>query len=143
MQIDTRDDKLIDIERGGPDMKGDMKRPLKSRKSRWLCGNWWSKEVEAKLMEKEIEVEMITHPNLNYKLSKSHLMTLKPGNEVADEVVNAYLELLKEREKRYFETKNVASHFFMASEFMEVAKFYVQDVNKHPLDRSKHDLQVD
>lgn len=78
-------------------------------------------------MKKEIEVEMISYKNLHYDVSKSHLMTLNPGNKVADgEVDNAYFELLMERDKRYFETENVASHFLMASEFMEVANFYVQ-----------------
>ncbi|KAK1394727.1 hypothetical protein POM88_013783 [Heracleum sosnowskyi] len=144
-EIDTKEDLLVDVRRGGPEMKGEIKRASKSCKARWLYGNWWSKEVEVEIAArpiKGVEVEVISHRNLFYNLDKSHLMTLKPRNEVADEIVNAYFELLREREKRYFEYENVARHFFMPSEFMEVAKFYVQDVKKHPLDRSEDDLKV-
>ncbi|KAK1359907.1 hypothetical protein POM88_044381 [Heracleum sosnowskyi] len=142
-EVDIKQNKLIDIGKGGPKMKREMKRPSKSRKSRWLCGNWWINEVEiAAGPIKEVEIEVNCHMNLFYKLHKSQLMTLKSGNKVVDEIVNAYLELLREREKRYFEYKNVVSHFFMPSEFMEMVKFYVQDLKKHPLNICENDVEV-
>ena len=68
MQVDTKEDMFIDVQRQGGEMKGDMKRPLKNHKLRWLFANWWSKD--------DIDVEPISHLNLNYELHKPHLMSL-------------------------------------------------------------------
>ncbi|KAK1379596.1 hypothetical protein POM88_026340 [Heracleum sosnowskyi] len=122
-EIDTKEDLLVDVRRGGPEMKGDIKRALKSRKARWLYGNWWSKEVEVEIAARSIkgvEVEVISHRNLFYNLDKSHLMTLKPRNEVADEIVNAYFELLREREKRSEDDLKVLKSFLVNEKLVPI-----------------------
>ena len=134
MQGDTTQDKLIDVQRGGGEMKGTLTRPLKNRKVRWLYNNWWSGEAV---------VEEVSHRNLNYRLHKVHLLTLLPKLYVEDGIVNGYFELLRERETMYTNNgqfKKVAKYFFMPSDFMETAKMYVQ--SKHPLERPMNELEV-
>ncbi|XP_019433453.1 PREDICTED: ubiquitin-like-specific protease ESD4 isoform X1 [Lupinus angustifolius] len=74
------------------------------------------------LMQEEInEVEnafsanrrriLVTHENSNIEISTEKLQCLRPGVWLNDEVINLYLELLKEREKRE-PKKFLKCHFF-------------------------------
>ncbi|KAL3626518.1 hypothetical protein CASFOL_030067 [Castilleja foliolosa] len=54
---------------------------------------------------------LVTHQNSNVDITGEILQCLKPGAWLNDEVINVYLELLKEREKREPE-KFLKCHFF-------------------------------
>ncbi|XP_058075901.1 ubiquitin-like-specific protease ESD4 isoform X1 [Magnolia sinica] len=54
---------------------------------------------------------LVTHANSNIVITKEKLMCLRPGEWLNDEVINLYLELLKEREKRV-PKKFLKCHFF-------------------------------
>ncbi|KAK1369207.1 hypothetical protein POM88_035299 [Heracleum sosnowskyi] len=78
-------------DQGGPSRKGDLTRPLKNRKIRWLFRHWWTNDDEFLWQ---------THCQkcVTMSLTKEKLLTLKPGNSLEDSIVNAYVELLKIRE---------------------------------------------
>ena len=91
-QIDTPGDQLKDkAERGGNERRGDLTRPLKNRKVRWLFRHWWN-----------LEGDFIWYDHggkgVTYQLSHESVMTLRPSFWLEDEVVNAYGELLRLRE---------------------------------------------
>ncbi|KAJ3683714.1 hypothetical protein LUZ60_013941 [Juncus effusus] len=54
---------------------------------------------------------LVTHENSNIEISKQIIRCLRPGGWLNDEVINLYLELLKEREKRE-PNKFLNCHFF-------------------------------
>ncbi|KAF8387850.1 hypothetical protein HHK36_026512 [Tetracentron sinense] len=54
---------------------------------------------------------LVTHQNSNIEISGQTLQCLRPGAWLNDEVINLYLELLKEREKRE-PKKFLKCHFF-------------------------------
>ncbi|KAF5941585.1 hypothetical protein HYC85_019227 [Camellia sinensis] len=54
---------------------------------------------------------LVTHENSNIQISGELLQCLRPGAWLNDEVINVYLELLKEREKRE-PKKFLKCHFF-------------------------------
>ncbi|KAK1368573.1 hypothetical protein POM88_034665 [Heracleum sosnowskyi] len=90
--IDTKVDKMKDErDRGGPSREGDLTRPLKNRKIRWLFRHWWTNDDEFLWQ---------THSQkcVTMSLTKEKLLTLKPGNSLEDSIMNAYMELLKIRE---------------------------------------------
>lgn len=104
-------------------MRGNMTRPLKNRKIRWLYRHWWSKEGEY------IWYDHRGSKNVTYQLTKEQVMTLKPGGQLEDDVVNAYCELLKVREEKLwnrkkFEAGKALRFFFAPSYFMLWAGFH-------------------
>ncbi|XP_057485875.1 ubiquitin-like-specific protease ESD4 [Actinidia eriantha] len=54
---------------------------------------------------------LVTHENSNIQITGEVLLCLRPGAWLYDEVINLYLELLKEREKRELK-KFLKCHFF-------------------------------
>ncbi|XP_021727728.1 ubiquitin-like-specific protease ESD4 [Chenopodium quinoa] len=54
---------------------------------------------------------LVTHDNSNIQITGEHLQCLRPGAWLNDEVINVYLELLKERERRE-PKKFLNCHFF-------------------------------
>ncbi|KAK9288513.1 hypothetical protein L1049_016972 [Liquidambar formosana] len=54
---------------------------------------------------------LVTHENSNIEITGEKLLCLRPGAWLNDEVINLYLELLKEREKRE-PKKFLKCHFF-------------------------------
>ncbi|KAL8114840.1 hypothetical protein AgCh_021620 [Apium graveolens] len=82
--------------RGGPERRGDMTRPLKNRKVRWLYRHFWS-----------LEVDYIWHDHsergVTYPLTHSQVKTLRPEYWVEDDILNAYGELLRLREDKLWE----------------------------------------
>ncbi|KAG6593970.1 Ubiquitin-like-specific protease ESD4, partial [Cucurbita argyrosperma subsp. sororia] len=67
-------------------------------------------EVEAALSANRSKV-LVTHENSNIEITAQALQCLRPGAWLNDEVINLYLELLKERERREPE-KYLNCHFF-------------------------------
>ncbi|XP_074359609.1 uncharacterized protein LOC141699660 [Apium graveolens] len=82
--------------RGGPERRGDMTRPLKNRKVRWLYRHFWSLEVD--YIWRDHSERGITYP-----LTHSQVTTLRPEFWVEDDVLNAYGELLRLREDKLWE----------------------------------------
>ncbi|XP_074374756.1 putative ubiquitin-like-specific protease 1B [Apium graveolens] len=120
--MDSIEDLVEDaVKRGGPEQRGDMTRPLKNRKVRWLYRHFWSLEVDYIWRDH-------SERGFTYPLTHSQVTTLRPEFWVEDDVLNAYGELLRLREdklwekwekiprtesfkpRRYF----IASSFFMA-----------------------------
>ncbi|KAK1384216.1 hypothetical protein POM88_021951 [Heracleum sosnowskyi] len=119
--IDTNVDKMKDErDRGGPSRKGDLTRPLKNRKIRWLFRHWWTNDGEF--------------------LTKEKLLTLKPRKSLEDSIVNAYVELLKIRENNLWHLypshavlKPTAERFFFAfSWWMAIATRFCYDLKIPP-----------
>lgn len=54
---------------------------------------------------------LVAHENSNIEITAQHFQCLRPGAWLNDEVINVYLELLKEREKRD-PNKFLKCHFF-------------------------------
>ncbi|KAK1352805.1 hypothetical protein POM88_052643 [Heracleum sosnowskyi] len=113
--------------RRGPHSRGRMTRPLKNHKINWLCENWWNIETE---------FQWVKRRNLSYHLKKEQVQTLRPGGHLVDDVVNGYLQLLKEREFKYnedeFSGEGGRKYFFMPSDFMVQAENY----SSHPDQKS-------
>ncbi|GFP83465.1 ubiquitin-like-specific protease esd4 [Phtheirospermum japonicum] len=68
-------------------------------------------EVSYALSNSNRRKVLVTHQNSNVDITGEILQCLKPGAWLNDEVINLYLELLKEREKREPE-KFLKCHFF-------------------------------
>ncbi|KAL8146825.1 hypothetical protein AgCh_004530 [Apium graveolens] len=82
--------------RGGPERRGDMTRPLKNQKVRWLYRHFWSLEVD--YIWRDHSERGITYP-----LTHSQVTTLRPEFWVEDDVLNAYGELLRLKEDKLWE----------------------------------------
>jgi hypothetical protein len=127
LQIDTEANKWRDTSiRGGPNRRGDLTRPLKSQKSKWVEDHWWTPDGEF------IWVDHICR-GVTIEPTREHLRTLLPGKELVDEIVDAYFELLKIRESGSWETGALygkAKKFFVASSFFfELASGLTENVN--------------
>ncbi|PSS01506.1 Ubiquitin-like-specific protease [Actinidia chinensis var. chinensis] len=68
-------------------------------------------EVSRALSNSSRRKVLVTHENSNIQITGEVLQCLKPGAWLNDEVINLYLELLKEREKRE-PKKFLKCHFF-------------------------------
>ncbi|PHU30681.1 putative ubiquitin-like-specific protease 1B [Capsicum chinense] len=68
-------------------------------------------EVSRALSNSNRRKVLVTHENSNIDITGETLQCLRPGAWLNDEVINVYLELLKEREKRVPE-KFLKCHFF-------------------------------
>ncbi|XP_074365101.1 uncharacterized protein LOC141706181 isoform X4 [Apium graveolens] len=82
--------------RGSPERRGDMTRPLKNRKVRWLYRHFWSLEVD--YIWRDHSERGVTYP-----LTHSQVKNLRPEYWVEDDVLNAYGELLRLREDKLWE----------------------------------------
>lgn len=92
-QVDTNENRTKDLERrGGFERRGDLTRPLKSRKAELLHRHWWSNE------EKFLWYDHIGR-GVSMQLSKDQVATLLPLRWLEDDVVNGYSELLRIRER--------------------------------------------
>ncbi|GFZ21799.1 cysteine proteinases superfamily protein [Actinidia rufa] len=70
-----------------------------------------SAEVSLALSNSSRRKVLVTHENSNIQITGEVLQCLRPGAWLNDEVINLYLELLKEREKRELK-KFLKCHFF-------------------------------
>jgi Ulp1 family protease len=61
--------------------------------------DYYSKNVDKLLSECNDGQIVITNQKANYTVSKKSLMGLKPGKWLNDEVINAYVSLINERDK--------------------------------------------
>ena len=102
--------------RGNKDRSGDMTRPLKNRKMRWLLREWWNEECKFIWREHGLPV--------TYSLNWKQIQTLKPGYWVQDDVVNAYLELVKIRDFETFGKCPAAKKYFFAPSFFFCRAIY-------------------
>ncbi|XP_074332426.1 uncharacterized protein LOC141670462 isoform X2 [Apium graveolens] len=79
---------------GGPSRTGDLTRPLNNRKINWIYRHWWSNDLSY-IFER--------HTGCTFYLTRKQLQCLAPGHEPEDDVVNAYMELVKLRERHFWE----------------------------------------
>lgn len=100
--------------RAGLKLKGDLTKPLKDIKIKWLESHWWSNRVIT---------ETLVQSKLNYSLKQNQLKTLMPDCELECSVINAYLCLLRDREERNkFEGQD--NFFFKDPMFWKLAQLY-------------------
>jgi hypothetical protein len=112
LQVDTENDKLRDRERrGGPERRGEFKRPLKNRKIRELFKNWWGSKENFKLQDHSSR-------GISSMLTWTLVQSLQPNKELEDRVVDAYLELLVIREKTYLHDLPVKKIYIAGYDFM-------------------------
>ncbi|KAL8112475.1 hypothetical protein AgCh_019979 [Apium graveolens] len=85
-EIDRSEDFYKNKERrGGEDRRGDLTRPIKNRKIDWIFTHWWAGDLPY-VFERHTDITMF--------LSKKQVQTLATGNELEDDVFNAYMELM-------------------------------------------------
>ncbi|XP_078159946.1 ubiquitin-like-specific protease ESD4 isoform X2 [Carex rostrata] len=68
-------------------------------------------EVDNALYGRDSHTILVTHESSNIEITKEIIRCLRPGGWLNDEVINLYLELLKERERRQPE-RFLKCHFF-------------------------------
>ncbi|KAK1394327.1 hypothetical protein POM88_013383 [Heracleum sosnowskyi] len=141
LELDTATDKFLDSHRRGG-KKGDLTRPLKERKTRWLFNHWWT----GTFGESDGNFIWYDHTGgrkcVTYQPTHEHLWTLVVDRWLLDDIVNAYAELLAIREVKLWNLKELQrptlQYFFAASYFMpwagsECTNLSVPpDVNKTP-----------
>ncbi|KAK1394068.1 hypothetical protein POM88_013124 [Heracleum sosnowskyi] len=141
LELDTATDKFLDSHRRGG-KKGDLTRPLKERKTRWLFNHWWT----GTFGESDGNFIWYDHTGgrkcVTYQPTHEHLWTLAVDRWLLDDIMNAYAELLAIREVKLWNLKelqrSVLQYFFAASYFMpwagsECTNLSVPpDVNKTP-----------
>ncbi|XP_063941643.1 uncharacterized protein LOC108198076 [Daucus carota subsp. sativus] len=133
-EMDTLEDRMFDSRRrGNKDRSGDMTRPLKNRKIRWLFREWWNEECNFIWREHGLPV--------TYSLNWKQIQTLKPGYWVQDDVVNAYLELVKIRDFETFGKCPAAKKYFFAPSFFFCrAIYHCQDLKDHLNSKATEEL---
>ncbi|KAK1372334.1 hypothetical protein POM88_028527 [Heracleum sosnowskyi] len=141
LELDTATDKFLDSHRRGG-KKGDLTRPLKERKTRWLFNHWWT----GTFGESDGNFIWYDHTGgrkcVTYQPTHEHLWTLAVDRWLLDDIVNTYAELLAIREVKLWNLKELQrpalQYFFAASYFMpwagsECTNLSVPpDVNKTP-----------
>ncbi|KAF3322793.1 putative ubiquitin-like-specific protease 1B isoform X2 [Carex littledalei] len=68
-------------------------------------------EVDNALFGRDSHTILVTHESSNIEITKEIIRCLRPGGWLNDEVINLYLELLKERERRQPD-RFLKCHFF-------------------------------
>ena len=113
LQIERSEDYYKDKEkRGGDDRQGDLNRPIKNRKIDWIFTHWWCNDLPY-VFEK--------HTDITMTLTRKQVQTLAPANELEDDVVNAYMELVRLRERYMRQSGDLhskAKRFFIAPSFL-------------------------
>lgn len=124
--MDTNEDMLKDTQVwGGRERSGDLTRPLKNRKIRWLYRSWWSAEEAFEWMDHGGRVTNV--------LIWKQVQTLKPLYWLQDDVLNAYLELVKIMDFDLFgQSPSTKKYFFAPSFFFHRAMFQCPDLQVHP-----------
>lgn len=132
--MDTNADKFLDSQRrGGISRKGDLTRPLKERKIRWLYNHWWGSGDPKKPDDNFIWYDHTGgKKGVTHQPKYDHLYSLRPGEWLGDDIAVAYLELLAIREDKLWKSNQLrkpARRFFFAPTYFFVwAEFECTDL---------------
>lgn len=144
LEVDTITDKFLDLQRRVGN-KGYLTRPLKERKVRWLFNHWWT----GTFGNSDGNFIWYDHQGgqngVTYQPTHKHLWTLSPGHWLADDIVNAYAELLAIREEKLWKSlrlqRPALKYFFAPSYFMPWAVVECKDLSVPPhVNKTKKEL---
>ncbi|XP_074369105.1 ubiquitin-like-specific protease ESD4 [Apium graveolens] len=117
------------------DRRCDLTRPIKNQKIDWIFTHWWAGDLPY-VFERHTDITMF--------LSKKQVQTLAPGNELEDDVVNAYMELVRLQERYMWQNGDLyfpAKRFFIAPSFlMYQSKRLSTNLNMDPYKKTGAEL---